>query len=357
MEGRGCLKNSFIRRRKFLLPTRLSNKFLIWDSQPERKENSLLREVKTAPSRLIGGRWIVSPTIFAISSGYKIHYVNIQTGKDVKSYTLPQFPNGFVFLDDYMYVLAGKVIQRFNRDLDQVPILLGEEGTPNAGTQFLVPNISVKAIYGQISITSVGDKIFTRGNEEGALWDKSLKLLKKFEIPEENGFSFEVEGFGETKVALLGLNPKILNTQTGEFENVPFGRREKRNLKSVLIFPGGKIGLVSILEDVRVIIYRNSLFEGYVTEFLLGSNKTRCVPFGDERLLVATQQDSVGIETFYPVHGTECREENRILLNDPLLPVPLLPKEDLQETRRFTKVLVESSPLDRDTAGVIAGFI
>lgn len=349
-EGSGCLDNSFTRRRKFLVPANSTSNFFVWDSRSEAGSGKYLKGVKTGESRMLGSRWVVSSSVLAVCSGYKIHYVNIQTGEDIKEYTLPQLPAGFVFLGKYMYVLTPYSLLRFNKNLDRVPTEPGEE-------KLLIPNASVGGLDYQRSITTVGDKIFTRGNEEGILWSKSLKLLKRFDMPEENGFSFGVEGFGKTKVGLIGLNPKVLDVETGDFEPLTFGRRERRNLKSVLTFPDERTGLVSILDDIRVAIYKDSSLEELLTEFLLGSSKTMCVPFDNERLFVVTQQKSVEVLTFYPVRRSECIEGNTQILNEPLFPIPLLPDENLQETTRFTKLLSDFTPLDRDTAGVIAGFI
>src|SRR5579875_2855500 len=183
---KGCLKDVFTRRKKFLVSANSTSKFFVWDSQFEGKgplskgetthSVTRLREIKTNPSRMLGSRWVVSSSVHAVSAGYKIHYVNIQTGKDIKTYTLPSMAAGFVFLDEHMYVLTLEGIFRFNRDLDQVPTTT----TGEYGTELLVPEVSVAEMYGQISITSVGDKIFTRGSEEGILWDRSLKVLKRF---------------------------------------------------------------------------------------------------------------------------------------------------------------------------------
>src|SRR5437660_9841499 len=85
----GCLKDFFIRRRRYYIPSGPS-RFFTWDSRPEGSAatHGGFKEVKTEPNRLAGMSWIVSSELIGISTGYRETYVNVHTGLDERTYSL-----------------------------------------------------------------------------------------------------------------------------------------------------------------------------------------------------------------------------------------------------------------------------
>jgi hypothetical protein len=357
------LAGRFVREKKYAIEGKHQDRFFVWNGYGD------FREVKTRKNAFGKGRDFqvipISDNMVASFFEKKILYIDIHTGEIRNTFKFPE-GSGFITLEQWIYVLSSP------GGLTQV-----KKTTRRVGENLYLDPVRKFGLYDDIfGLVTVGGNIFVATRTTGILLNKNLDVLKTFPLPRES--TSRVSSLGDSKVVILGKSSFAIDLETEEVTELT----KNDSLVQVLTFPSGKVLLVIenprlTLEGVseflttKIVIYKDNTFETLLGKFtgtehvgLAGHTLTVYAVLEETRLLAAIEGGLGVVNIGKVLSGStdksieleiECESQGSDFGNT-ITPISL-PGHEARETAAFLKFIMDFSPLDRDTAGVIAGFI
>lgn len=364
MEAESCGRGILARKRRYFIgnSSKGNNKFFVFDSLNGLAEITTEADEMKAEYRNIAA---VSPDLIVVlgTGREQLSYIDVYTGEIRQRGSFLESKYGIPIA---IYLSGDWLYARMNERRGMVRTRKLPSSEEKKDVILKVDKMSPLEIRVKDVIT-VGKYIFASGSRKGvneaAVWNENLRHLDTYELNQPLG---AIVPFGDSKVVSLGTNSFILDIKTG---SILQSLTTKHSLVQTLIFPEseGSDHKVMLVVDTNVqnAPYKVIVYDAEMSRILARFNDPehkRYYPFDDSRLMSLEDGKSIKLLSLTKLlTGKSTAPEIVCEIQNPqfTLPVISLPVSEgrKEETEAIKRSLMDLSPLDRDTAGVVANFI